>query len=247
MYHFDIKKVESPNGDQLVGKIIPSWETKYQQSGHIVGQCYQCQTDPGIIFINIPKCASSFMKREVTNLGWQPRFLKLGPRPITNEEEILNLDSINKIIVILRDPYSRWLTGIGEYFKLYFEEKEKVFEYLDNPLTLHLLANQVAFDDHTVSQLYFLQNVPLEKCVFFKQDHNLNLKLFAYFHDILGIENTIIAAHPMHVSKQFTFNARVKQHLEKLLHSNSTAYTKIQKALTKDYEFTEELVSYWGD
>ena len=187
------------------------------------------------------------MKREVTKLGWQPRFLRLGPRPVTNEVEMLDVDSINKIIVILRDPYSRWLTGIGEYFKLYFEGKENVFEYLDNPLTLHLLANQVAFDDHTISQLYFLQNVPLEKCVFFKQDHSLNSKLFAYFYDILGIENTIIAAHPSHVSKQFTFNARVKQHLEKLLRSNAMYYTQIQESLTKDYEFTEELVSYWGD
>ena len=246
MYHFDIKKVEQPNGDKLVGKIIPSWETRYQQLGHTVGQCYQCQTDPGIIYINIPKCASSFMKREVTKLGWQPRFLKLGPRPVSNEEEMLDVDSINKIIVILRDPYSRWLTGIGEYFKLYFEQEE-VFGYLDHPLTLEILANQITFDDHTMSQLYFLQNVPLEKCVFFKQDHNLNLKLFAYFHDILGIENTIIAAHPSHVSKSFTFNAKVKQHLEKLLRSNSIYYTQIQESLAKDYEFTEELVSYWGD
>jgi len=246
MYHFDIKKVERPDGDQLVGKIIPAWETRFQELGHTVGQCYQCQTDPSIIYINIPKCASSFMKREVTKLGWQPRFLRLGPRPVTNEVEMLDIDSINKIIVILRDPYSRWLTGIGEYFKLYFEQEE-VFGYLDHPLTLEILANQITFDDHTMSQLYFLQNVPLEKCVFFKQDHNLNLKLFAYFHDILGIENTIIAAHPMHVSKQFTFNARVKQHLEKLLRSNSAIYTKIQNSLVKDFEFTEDLVSYWGD
>ena len=51
----------------LSGKIMPSWETLWAHKGHRVGQCY---VRDRIAYLNIPKCASSFLKNA---LGWNHR------------------------------------------------------------------------------------------------------------------------------------------------------------------------------
>ena len=97
----------------LKGCVTPVYQTYY--TSHMLGQCYKCQDQP-VVYLNTPKCASSFMKTQVLDLGWQQGFLDLGPKEVPEDMLKVNVDDIEKIIVVMRDPYDRWLSGIAEYF-----------------------------------------------------------------------------------------------------------------------------------
>jgi len=228
------------------GRIEDVGITYYAGLGHVVGQCYKCPDQP-IVYLNTPKCASSFMKTQLLNLGWQLRFLQLGKWVAQDPTEMLPLDEVEKIIVVMRDPYDRWLSGMAEYFGEYFDDSESVFEYLDNPLTKHLISQQVAFDDHTESQLFFLQNVPLHKCIFFRQEEGLNYKISEYLREHLNIPNDVAREKPVHVSTAGSYNGRVKRYLDRLLRKDSVHYLKVLTQMEQDYEFIENMVKFYGD
>ena len=229
---------------RLKGCVTPVYQTYY--TSHMLGQCYKCPDQP-VVYLNTPKCASSFMKTQVLDLGWQQGFLDLGPKEVPEDNLKVDVDDIEKIIVVMRDPYDRWLSGIAEYFGEELHDNEGIFELLDNPLALELIANKVAFDDHTESQLWFLQNVPLDKCVFFRQEQGLNYKISKYFSDVLNIPNKIASESPVHVSTAGTYGGRVKKHLDRLLRKNSVCYLKVLEYMEQDYEFIENMVTFYGD
>ena len=247
-YYIDkIKVNQSPDGEDTLEGYVPSIGlTYYSRLGHTVGQCYKCPDQP-VVYINTPKCASSFMKTQVLDLGWQPRFLQLGDWVAMEPTDMIKPDDIEKIIVVMRDPYDRWLSGIAEYFGEHFNDPDGIFDYLSNPLTLNLLSQRIWFDDHTESQLFFLQHVPLEKCVFFRQEQGLNYKISDYFKTILNIPNNIVSEKPVHVSTGGSWNGRVKQHLDRLLRENNVEYMNVLKAMEQDYEFMDNMVHFYGD
>lgn len=229
---------------RLKGCVTPVYQTYY--TSHMLGQCYKCPDQP-VVYLNTPKCASSFMKTQVLDLGWQQGFLDLGPKEVPEDNLKIIVNSINRIIVVMRDPYDRWLSGIAEYFGEELGDNEGIFELLDNPLALEVIADRVAFDDHTESQLWFLQNVPLEKCVFFRQEQGLNYKISKYFSDVLNIPNKIASESPVHVSTAGTYGGRVKKHLDRLLRKNNVCYLKVLEYMEQDYEFIENMVTFYGD
>jgi len=248
-YFIDKIRVEhsSNSGTSILHGYIPSVGlTYYSGQGHTVGQCYKCPDQP-VVYINTPKCASSFMKTHLLNLGWENKFLQLGDWVADNPSDMMPVSDVEKFIVVMRDPYDRWLSGIAEYFGEYFNDHEGIFEYLNNPLTLKLLAQRVSFDDHTESQLFFLQNVPLEKCVFLRQEQGLNFKISEYFRTVLNIPNNISSEKPVHVSTGGSWNGRVKQHLNRLLRENNVEYMNVLKTMEQDYEFMDNIVHFYGD
>ena len=228
----------------LEGCVTPVFQT-YHKS-HTVGQCYKCPDQP-VIYLNTPKCASSFMKTQVLDLGWQRGLIDLGPKEVPKDNLKVDVNDIEKIIVVVRDPYDRWLSGIAEYFGEELYDNEGIFELLDNPLALTLITTKVAFDDHCESQLYFLQNIPLDKCVFFRQEHGLNYKISKYFSDVLNIPNKIASEAPVHVSTAGTYGGKVKKHLDRLLRKNNVCYMKALEYMEQDYEFIENMVTFYDD
>lgn len=246
---FFIDKVEEVYNDgnkKLRGHIPDVGTTYWSKLGHTVGQCYMCPDQP-VVYVNTPKCASSFMKTQLLNLGWQPRFLQLGKWVAQDPTEMLPLDEVGIIIVVMRDPYDRWLSGVAEFFSEYFGKSESIFEFLDHGFTRQILTMRPALDDHTESQLFFLQNIPLEKCVFFRQEQSFNHKIAEYFQDHLNIPNNFITEKPVNVSTGGNYNGRVKQHLDRLLRKNSVQYMKVLEYMEQDYEFIEKMVTFYGD
>ena len=246
---FFIDKLEEvyTDGNKTLQGHIPSVGTTYwSKLGHTVGQCYKCPDQP-VVYLNTPKCASSFMKTQVLKLGWKQRWLKLGEWSAVDSDDMLDIDSIEKIIVVMRDPYDRWLSGVAEFFSEYFGKSENIFEFLEHGYTRQILSLSPALDDHTESQLFFLQKIPLEKCVFFRQEQSFNHKIAEYFQDHLNIPNNFITEKPVHVSTAGNYNGRVKKHLDRLLRKNSVQYMKVLEYMDQDYEFIENMVTFYGD
>ena len=139
----------------------------YKNKGHIFGQCMS-KTNIDLMYINIPKNASSWTKPNLLDWDW----------------EFYNYHNDNlyhkKAIVPLRDPVDRWLSGISEYLFLYHKDlkiSDISTSYLD------LIFDRIAFDDHTEKQSLFLAGLNLSNCIFLYVDNTYRdkfSKLLAY-------------------------------------------------------------------
>ena len=221
----------------LSGKIMPSWETLWAHKGHRAGHCY---VRDRIAYLNTPKCASSFLKDA---LDWEQQCFD-------NMEQSVDVPvyytSVDHIMVVIRDPYERWLSGIAEYFELYYPNDESVFEFLEFSHSQQFICDRVAFDDHTESQLFFLQNVPLDKCVFFKMNANLGTKVHEFL-NTQGVANTVNIAQPKNTTAKASFKGRIMSKMNNILRNDLTLYKQVLAYMEDDYDFIDKYVWYWDD
>lgn len=103
--------------------------------------------DNRFYFHLIPKNASRFIAGHLMGLGWVPVY------------DISKLDYQYKL-VILRNPISRWVSGIVEFFYL----NNLITDDFENDWNIYkkLLEHQPVQDGHTLGQTEFLYGVPLD-------------------------------------------------------------------------------------
>ena len=75
-----------------------------------------------------------------------------------------------KILVVLRDPLDRWMTGVVEHF----DRKNSINSgvRLDNEHLLYYVFNQGALDEHSELQVNFLKGIEMGNCTFIKLEDN---------------------------------------------------------------------------
>ena len=100
--------------------------------GHTIGTCTVRDNDA---FLMIPKNAST----SYTSLG-----------RIGNTEN--NTIKLKNFIVTLRDPFSRWISGVSEYYVRH------EFEY-DRIEDLERVLDKIELDEHTVPQIRFFEHL----------------------------------------------------------------------------------------
>jgi hypothetical protein len=123
----------------------------WKDKGHIFGTCMS-SPDNDLMYVNIPKCASSWTKPNLKDLGWE--FYNYHYDHLKNKHAM----------VVLRDPVERWVSGIAEYMVLYHSE---IDTSQFNDTLFEIMVDRVTFDDHTEKQVYFLEGLNLNKCTFF--------------------------------------------------------------------------------
>jgi hypothetical protein len=120
--------------------------------------------------VNIPKNASSFVLDWTSRFGWRAN--QLDP----------NAHRVGELIVVLRDPVDRWVSGISQYINTYIlsvqgpngpvfsdEAVSAEFDYVMsaddfvkhyNQLTERLLFDVIyQFDDHVWPQVDFIKDL----------------------------------------------------------------------------------------
>ena len=111
-----------------------------------------------LCYVPIPKNSSSYIGQLLLKNGW-------------DIDNFLTTDLTNKnIIVLLRDPKERWISGMVQYLCSSLLKHHKTSGYLIdnwNDMMQDLIFDQIIFDDHTEKQVYFIQDIPRENCVFF--------------------------------------------------------------------------------
>ena len=140
--------------------------------------------------VNIPKNASSYMLEWAVRHGW-------------NAAVVQNHDTVKEIIVILRDPLERWISGISQYITTYIQSvhgpngpvvdgmlitehdyflNAELFidQYTD--LTERLLIDTASrFDDHVWPQSELIKGLmPETKTTYFYLDTDFNTRLARY-------------------------------------------------------------------
>jgi hypothetical protein len=110
-------------------------------------------SDTTQFYINIPKSASTFVSSWMFSSGWTST---------TVGRWGTDWDNINEVIIVMRDPIQRWLSGISQYMKGYILEysdmKTFIKEYTN--LTEKLVIDNLdIFDDHVWPQHCFFENI----------------------------------------------------------------------------------------
>ena len=151
-------------------------ETKIQII-HPVGLCMPAW-NPDYIFIPIPKNASSYTKRI-----WK---LQCGMTTNVPDNFITNpIQLSKKKIVVLREPYERYISGLLEY--LYRAQISCDQVDFDD------LFKTFAFDGHTSLQVQFLEGIDTDTCIFLKFGSS-------YSNDL-----THLIQHKLHRNQKFQF------------------------------------------
>jgi hypothetical protein len=142
----------------------PTWP-----SGHVYGDC-SINHHRKLFIVNIPKCASSWVKEYTSLLGDTPDNTWVGGNFTTD-----NLDDYQPIIV-LRDPVSRWIShspiGNGLYDMIRDYETDSFFF-----INLHKSLYQ---DEHTAPQTDFIKGLNLNNAIYFLADKHLTQKFENY-------------------------------------------------------------------
>jgi hypothetical protein len=201
---------------------------QWQHKGHCYGECMTSATTD-LMYIHIPKNASSWTKPNLQDWGW--------------EFYNYHLDMVSPYkhaIIVLRDPVDRWLSGIGEYFTLYHKNIDLAFlgrGFFD------LVFDRIAFDDHTERQVNFISGIDTARATFFLCDKNYRQNFGEFVAKHLG-ENGYHRYDYQHVSENSPERQRIKNIFKQELEKNSKYQRQLKNYFQLDYELIEQVEFY---
>lgn len=195
----------------------------YKDKGHVFGQCMS-HPDRDLMYINIPKNASSWIRSVLTNLKW--------------EQYNYYTDNLSKpSIVVLKDPIERWLSGMAEYMYLYHRNID-ITNLTDS--FFDIIFDRVSFDDHTEKQILFLENIDLNTCTFFQCNNTLKSRLGHFL-------NQDFNSYPnKHVTKDDPVRSKFRELFLHALKNNSKYQSQLNLYYAKDYNLINSVKFYAG-
>ncbi len=200
------------------------WIEYYKNKGHVFGECMS-KSDSDLMYINIPKNASSWTKPNLKDWGW--------------EFYNYHLDNLyhKQALVVLRDPVDRWLSGIAEYLFLYHKNLD--IENVSKDF-IDLIFDRIAFDDHTDLQVLFLQKLDLKNCIFFKVDH-LYREKFSNFLNSQGMQNRYFNYNYQHTTEQSKERKVFRDFFKHTIETDLGYKNKVINYFHKDYELLDKV------
>ena len=197
----------------------------YKERGHIFGECMS-HPDSEYMYVYIPKNASSWTKPNLKDWGW--------------EFYNYHTDNLNKhALIVLRDPVERWISGIAEYLYLYHRD----FITSDlNKAVRELIFDKIAFDDHTERQLYFIEGLDPERCIFFKFGQEYRAQ-FSEFLNSINMPNKYSNYNYQHVSNDSPERKQFKEFFKREM-ENSKYLNKVEDYFREDMRFIETVKFY---
>jgi len=197
--------------------------------------------------VNIPKNASSYVLDWTRQFGWKTAVVTDG-----------NWPDLNEIVVILRDPLARWVSGMSQYLKTYIlcpigpngpvfpgmlEGKEDYSMTADDFIALYnqsterlIFDNVFRFDDHVWPQHDFYEHIrPQLPRQYFMLDNNFDVN----FATRLGLESMLNLDR-----NDGNANADTKKLHEFLQHRLNTRpelRERVQRAYARDYEIIKQV------
>ena len=198
---------------------------RWAHLGHHLGECWNDQ-DKSITFVHIPKNASSFVKGVLIGSGgfWH------------HSETLINS---GENLIVLRDPIDRWLSGLATWLTHRLPQHTPLTSVRDNSTLLDVLFDTVRQDDHTEQQLFFLQNVDVDRAKFFLINDTFNESVSQYF-----IQNfsTDISNYPKENQTTLQGGKLVpKQYFQSVLESTPQYLDRVLQFFQRDYQFLQKI------
>lgn len=225
----------------ISNSVTVRFQDQWAHRGHLFNSGL-ISPDHKYFYVNIPKNNSSFVKHKIEPLGWE----------FGSVEDYR--DAIP--IVVLRDPVSRWVSGIAEYLFMYCLPTLDKHGYYKSPigysglhgqdLALHLIFEHIVFDDHTEQQVKFLQDIgSLDRCIFFKSDRSFT-NSFNSFLTNNGYDVTVTTDNRVNDDSSVEFDRRknLKQFFKQYLEDFPELKEKIKEYFAAD-QYLLESVNYY--
>lgn len=193
-------------------------------SGHHFGSCL-IRDDLKLVYINIPKNATEWMKQTFKGKG--SNFYKT---PIPEDYQF---------VVILRDPYKRWISGLSEFIKRYSTIPATNITFWTQLDTLKLLSESGATDEHTELQSRFIDDYK-NRTTFFRCDNNLatNIKHWSDENNL----NLTPSDSPKH--QTVGIHLKLSEQIEESINKNVAIRNKILKYLKDDIDLYNSVQYY---
>jgi hypothetical protein len=204
--------------------IISADPNEWRHKGHVYGECMS-HPEHDLMYIYIPKNASSWTKPNLKDWGW--------------EFYNYHTDNLNKhALVILRDPVERWISGIAEYLTLYHTD-------IQSPLyeTERLIFDRICFDDHTEKQIKFLNGIDTSSCTFMMCDSSYRANFSKFISERLG-DNKYHKYAYQHVSDDCPNRRRFKSIFKKLIDENPKYLEAVKNYYQEDYGLINSIEFY---
>ena len=190
------------------------------------GECMSHQ-NTDLIYVNIPKNASSWTKKVLQDIGWE--FYNYHTDDLYHKHAC----------VVIRNPIERWVSGIAEYMYLYHRNLKS--EDLSDCF-FDLVFNRIAYDDHTEQQILFLEKLDKTNCTFFMCDKNYKHN-FSNFLNENNIKNSFNDYEYIHVTDNDVDRKYFKNIFESKL-KLSDNLDKLNQYFQKDFDLINTITFY---
>ena len=195
--------------------------------------------------VNIPKNASSYLLDWSNHHGW-------------TAAEINNIDypcKLQELIVVLRDPVQRWISGIAQYLTGYVLTVSGAYDWSTGPgpndqrisadafireynqvVERLLFDNLTRFDDHVWPQCEFFQDLlPHIPRKFFYIDENFDSNISDYlgFLPISGLDRNHGDTNPD--------TGKIQQFIRARLNTRPELQERVHRAYAQDYKMIKQV------
>ena len=211
-------------------KIKKTWQDYWKRhKNHPYGMCF-VNDEIKKFYINIPKNATNWGKKAFdSTLGWRQ----------TNYHDDNLLKQGYEAIVFLRDPVDRWTSGIAEYVNRYGYNSSLFIQQLEKQqLAVDIINKTIAFDEHTVEQITFLEGLDTDSTTWFKVESDLNQNVADYVRRVLGVENNLSGIDPKYTSTS------TKRHIKNWFIANIGKFPNLEKHFKLDTELYNSVKYY---
>lgn len=195
--------------------------------------------------VNIPKNASSYILDWAQHYSWNTTEIQNSP----------DVQRVTEIIVVLRDPLRRWISGMGQYITSYvlnvtgayswntgpgpFDQQINGDEFVAgyNQIVERLLFDNLErHDDHVWPQHEFfkdlLPDVP-RKYFYLDKDFDKKFAEYLNFDAIVGLDRNSGNTNPD--------TEKIQQFIEHRLNIRPEMRERVINAYTRDYQLIEEI------
>ena len=206
--------------------IIDTGINEWAHKGHVYGEC-MTRADIDLMYVYIPKNASSWTKPNLLDYGWE----------MSNYHK--DQDCAKKpALVVLRDPVDRWLSGIAEYMALYQPNFRLLFQE-----TEELVFDRIVFDDHTEKQVKFLQGLDTDRCIFIRCDDDYRKNFSDFISEHYGA-NKYARYEYQNVSVNNDERRRFKTLFQRVLEREPKYLKRLLDYYEEDYQLIQQVQFY---
>jgi hypothetical protein len=192
--------------------------------------------------VNIPKNASSYMLDWANRHGW-------------TSAVVVQSNDIKEIIVCVRDPVQRWISGVGQYLTSYVLNVTGAYSWKTGPgpddqqisgddfianynqvVERLLFDNLSRLDDHVWPQVEFFENLlPTVPRKFFYIDQDFDQRIGKYlgFNPISDLDRNRADSNPD--------THKIQTFIRHRLNIRPELEQRVRKAYARDYELIKQV------
>lgn len=177
-------------------------------------------------YLHLPVNSSNWGKATFASAGFQ-------------QNSSNSIDDDYTVIVFLRDPIDRWLSGLSTWLTAALPQYTNLFDIRDNTVALDILFRTVRVDEHTEKQKYFLQRLNQDNMKFFMVNETLSASVVNYCATVL--KQTVPVFPRMNESTLPGGKLIPKNYFRSVLESNPRYLKKVKKFFEEDYHFIKSI------